>query len=137
MGTPQANPDGYVNASISTVEGFKHADFLLAHGSGEKKPGREEGKERRTEVLLGRAPSCGYIEISRAEDATNDRRLISALMRRTARRADERGWTASPRLSKGRAVPRTPSGHPQSMTARGAWVMGVRGTVIGAVSRDE
>lgn len=35
MGTPQANPDGYVNASISTVEGFKHADFLLAHGSGD------------------------------------------------------------------------------------------------------
>jgi dipeptidyl aminopeptidase B len=35
MGLPQNNPDGYVNASISNVEGFKHVDFLLAHGSGD------------------------------------------------------------------------------------------------------
>lgn len=35
MGLPQSNPDGYVNASISNVEGFHHADFLLAHGSGD------------------------------------------------------------------------------------------------------
>ncbi|KAF8310067.1 dipeptidyl aminopeptidase [Clavulina sp. PMI_390] len=35
MGTPQKNPEGYVNASISSVEGFKNADYLLAHGSGD------------------------------------------------------------------------------------------------------
>jgi dipeptidyl aminopeptidase len=35
MGLPQNNPDGYLNASISNVEGFKHVDFLLAHGSGD------------------------------------------------------------------------------------------------------
>jgi dipeptidyl aminopeptidase len=35
MGLPQTNPEGYVNASISQLEGFKHVDFLLAHGSGD------------------------------------------------------------------------------------------------------
>jgi dipeptidyl aminopeptidase len=35
MGLPADNPDGYVNASISSVEGFKKVDFLLAHGSGD------------------------------------------------------------------------------------------------------
>jgi dipeptidyl aminopeptidase/acylaminoacyl peptidase len=35
MDTPQNNPGGYVNASISNVEGFKNMDFLLAHGSGD------------------------------------------------------------------------------------------------------
>ncbi|KIM34094.1 hypothetical protein M408DRAFT_325611 [Serendipita vermifera MAFF 305830] len=35
MGTPQNNADGYVNASVSNVEGFRHVDFLLAHGSGD------------------------------------------------------------------------------------------------------
>lgn len=35
MGLPANNPDGYVNASISNVEGFKKVDFLLAHGSGD------------------------------------------------------------------------------------------------------
>jgi len=35
MDTPQNNPGGYVNASISNVEGFKNVDFLLAHGSGD------------------------------------------------------------------------------------------------------
>lgn len=32
MGLPKNNPDGYVNASVSSVEGFRHVDFLLAHG---------------------------------------------------------------------------------------------------------
>ena len=35
MDTPQNNPSGYVNASISNVEGFKNVDFLLAHGTGD------------------------------------------------------------------------------------------------------
>ena len=35
MGLPDANPGGYINASISDVEGFKHTNFLLAHGSGD------------------------------------------------------------------------------------------------------
>lgn len=35
MGLPASNPDGYTNASISNVEGFKKVDFLLAHGSGD------------------------------------------------------------------------------------------------------
>ena len=35
MDTPQNNPGGYVNASISNVDGFKNVDFLLAHGSGD------------------------------------------------------------------------------------------------------
>ena len=35
MGLPAANPDGYVTASVSNVSGFHHADFLLAHGSGD------------------------------------------------------------------------------------------------------
>lgn len=33
MNLPDRNPGGYVNASISSVEGFRHVDFLLAHGS--------------------------------------------------------------------------------------------------------
>ena len=35
MDTPQNNPDGYLNGSITNVEGFKNVDFLLAHGSGD------------------------------------------------------------------------------------------------------
>ena len=35
MNLPVVNPDGYVTASISNVTGFHHADFLLAHGSGD------------------------------------------------------------------------------------------------------
>ncbi len=35
MDLPAVNPDGYVTASISNVTGFHHADFLLAHGSGD------------------------------------------------------------------------------------------------------
>lgn len=35
MNTPQLNPGGYVNASITNVTGFKHIDYLLAHGSGD------------------------------------------------------------------------------------------------------
>ncbi|RPD57299.1 dipeptidyl aminopeptidase [Lentinus tigrinus ALCF2SS1-7] len=35
MNLPAANPDGYITASISNVTGFHHADFLLAHGSGD------------------------------------------------------------------------------------------------------
>lgn len=35
MGKPQNNAGGYTNSSITDVTGFKHADFLLAHGSGD------------------------------------------------------------------------------------------------------
>ncbi|KAI0630468.1 dipeptidyl aminopeptidase [Trametes polyzona] len=35
MNLPAVNPEGYVTASISNVTGFHHADFLLAHGSGD------------------------------------------------------------------------------------------------------
>lgn len=35
MGLPEDNPGGYINASISHVEGFKNIDFLFAHGSGD------------------------------------------------------------------------------------------------------
>ncbi len=35
MNLPSLNPGGYVNASISHVEGFKELDYLLAHGSGD------------------------------------------------------------------------------------------------------
>ncbi|KAG8746072.1 hypothetical protein FRC10_006175 [Ceratobasidium sp. 414] len=35
MGLPDKNPGGYVNASVARVEGFRHANFLLAHGSGD------------------------------------------------------------------------------------------------------
>ncbi|KAI8985642.1 dipeptidyl aminopeptidase [Trametes punicea] len=35
MNLPDVNPEGYVTASISNVTGFHHADFLLAHGSGD------------------------------------------------------------------------------------------------------
>jgi dipeptidyl aminopeptidase len=35
MNLPELNAGGYVNASISSVEGFKHVNFLLAHGSGD------------------------------------------------------------------------------------------------------
>lgn len=35
MNLPSLNPGGYVNASISNVEGFKELDYLLAHGSGD------------------------------------------------------------------------------------------------------
>ncbi|KAF8643012.1 hypothetical protein AX16_009257 [Volvariella volvacea WC 439] len=33
MNLPDVNPGGYINASISNVEGFHHVDYLLAHGS--------------------------------------------------------------------------------------------------------
>lgn len=39
MDTPQNNPDGYLNGSITNVEGFKNVDFLLAHGSGDDNGG--------------------------------------------------------------------------------------------------
>lgn len=32
MSTPELNPSGYANASVSRMAGFKHADFALAHG---------------------------------------------------------------------------------------------------------
>lgn len=35
MSTPQLNPEGYHNSSITEMEGFKHASFALAHGSGD------------------------------------------------------------------------------------------------------
>jgi len=35
MNTPEANPTGYVTASISNVTGFHNIDFLLAHGTGD------------------------------------------------------------------------------------------------------
>ncbi|KAH9945746.1 dipeptidyl aminopeptidase [Amylocystis lapponica] len=35
MNTPQANPAGYVTASISNVTGFHNVDYLLAHGTGD------------------------------------------------------------------------------------------------------
>lgn len=35
MGLPDNNPGGYINASVSHVEGFKNIDYLLAHGSGD------------------------------------------------------------------------------------------------------
>ncbi|EMD39367.1 hypothetical protein CERSUDRAFT_113004 [Gelatoporia subvermispora B] len=35
MNLPDANPAGYVTASISNVTAFKDVDFLLAHGSGD------------------------------------------------------------------------------------------------------
>ncbi|GAA5941973.1 S9 family peptidase [Sporobolomyces koalae] len=35
MSTPQLNPGGYQNSSISQMDGFKHAHFALAHGSGD------------------------------------------------------------------------------------------------------
>jgi dipeptidyl aminopeptidase len=36
MNTPELNPGGYINASISHVEGFHKVDYLLAHGSGDE-----------------------------------------------------------------------------------------------------
>ncbi|CAE6526034.1 unnamed protein product [Rhizoctonia solani] len=35
MGLPDNNPEGYVNASITKIDGFRHANYLLAHGSGD------------------------------------------------------------------------------------------------------
>ncbi|KAL1739557.1 dipeptidyl peptidase IV N-terminal region-domain-containing protein, partial [Schizophyllum fasciatum] len=35
MNTPELNPGGYVNASITKVEPFKKVDYLLAHGTGD------------------------------------------------------------------------------------------------------
>lgn len=35
MNTPEANPTGYVTASISNVTGFHNINFLLAHGTGD------------------------------------------------------------------------------------------------------
>lgn len=35
MGTPEANPGGYVNASIADVSAFGRMDYALAHGSGD------------------------------------------------------------------------------------------------------
>jgi hypothetical protein len=35
MSTPELNPVGYHNSSVHAMEGFKHMDFALAHGSGD------------------------------------------------------------------------------------------------------
>lgn len=35
MGLPDDNPGGYINASISNVQGFNNIDFLFMHGSGD------------------------------------------------------------------------------------------------------
>lgn len=35
MKTPQLNPGGYRNASVHNTTGFGHANYLLAHGSGD------------------------------------------------------------------------------------------------------
>jgi len=35
MNLPQANPGGYINASISNVTAFHDINYLLAHGSGD------------------------------------------------------------------------------------------------------
>ena len=35
MNTPELNPGGYVNASISNVTAFNNFNYLLAHGSGD------------------------------------------------------------------------------------------------------
>jgi len=35
MGLPATNQGGYKNASISSVEGFRKMNYLLAHGSGD------------------------------------------------------------------------------------------------------
>ncbi|KZP28645.1 hypothetical protein FIBSPDRAFT_728579 [Athelia psychrophila] len=35
MNLPEANPGGYINASISNVTAFHNIDYLLAHGSGD------------------------------------------------------------------------------------------------------
>lgn len=35
MSTPQLNPVGYRNSSVRDMEGFRHLDFALAHGSGD------------------------------------------------------------------------------------------------------
>ena len=33
MKTPQMNPEGYQSSSVSKMDGFQHAKFLLAHGT--------------------------------------------------------------------------------------------------------
>lgn len=35
MSTPEENELGYVNSAVNNVTAFEHADFLLAHGSGD------------------------------------------------------------------------------------------------------
>lgn len=35
MDTLETNPAGYVRSSVRDMEGFKHADYLLLHGSGD------------------------------------------------------------------------------------------------------
>jgi dipeptidyl aminopeptidase len=35
MGTLEENEAGYTKSAVTNMEGFKHADFLLMHGSGD------------------------------------------------------------------------------------------------------
>lgn len=35
MSTPEANPGGYVSSAVNNMTSFGHANFLLAHGSGD------------------------------------------------------------------------------------------------------
>ncbi|GAA5909754.1 hypothetical protein JCM6882_002665 [Rhodosporidiobolus microsporus] len=35
MSTPQLNPQGYLNSSIHEMDGFKHATYAVAHGTGD------------------------------------------------------------------------------------------------------
>ncbi|GAA6026398.1 hypothetical protein JCM10207_000164, partial [Rhodosporidiobolus poonsookiae] len=35
MSTPDKNPDGYFNSSVHEMDGFNHATFALAHGTGD------------------------------------------------------------------------------------------------------
>lgn len=46
MGLPENNAGGYVNASVTKMDGFREANFLLAHGSGDDN-GTHERRELR------------------------------------------------------------------------------------------
>lgn len=35
MNTPQLNTEGYQSSAVNNVTAFSHAEFLLAHGSGD------------------------------------------------------------------------------------------------------
>jgi dipeptidyl aminopeptidase len=35
MNTPDVNEIGYMTSAVNNVSAFEHADFLLAHGSGD------------------------------------------------------------------------------------------------------
>ncbi|KAF8555864.1 dipeptidyl aminopeptidase [Imleria badia] len=90
MGLPDDNPGGYINASISHVEGFKNIDFLFAHGSGDDNVHfahsahlldmftEAQVQNFRFRMFTDRSPACSFVPSLIADDlpARSDHSIV-------------------------------------------------------------